>query len=341
MNDTITVIIPTYNKAAYISQTIESVLRQTYQDFEIIIIDDCSKDDTELVVQKYLSEKIRYFKHAQNWGPGATFNDGIKKARTEYVTLIASDDILLPAHLELVINEFKKDKKTETVFSKLQVIDENNNYLNKIQEPPYIDKYKLLNTLFYIENRISSPGIAFKKSLFNKTEMFNPNLILMHDYDLNIRCMMHGEIAVLPEPTVLYRRFSDNCNLSGDNNWYAYCHTAENKIILDNYLNLTYADMIKTFPELESCLEKDIKFNFIAETCRNKQKRLSEWAFEKLIEYLNDSPDFFCSNDLNFQYKDYIDLYKVYAEKNIIKLTHKQKLFKMIKNTVKRPFGIK
>ena len=177
MKTKITVVIPTYNKAAYISQTIESVLRQTYQDFEIIIIDDCSKDDTELVVQKYLSEKIRYFKHAQNWGPGATFNDGIKKARTEYVTLIASDDILLPAHLELVINEFKKDKKIETVFSKLQVIDENNNYLNKIQEPPYIDKYKLLNTLFYIENRIPSPGIAFKKSLFVKIlcSLFNFN----------------------------------------------------------------------------------------------------------------------------------------------------------------------
>jgi len=341
MNTKITVVIPTYNKAAYISQTIESVLRQTYQDFEIIIIDDCSKDDTELVVQKYLSEKIRYFKHAQNWGPGATFNDGIKKARTEYVTLIASDDVLLPAHLELVINEFKKDKKTETVFSKLQVIDENNNYLNKIQEPPYIDKYKLLNTLFYIENRIPSPGVAFKKSLFNKIEMFNSNLILMHDYDLNIRCMIHGGIAVLPEPTVLYRRFSNNRNLSGDNNWYAYCHTSENKIILDNYLNLTYDDMIKTFPDLESCLEKDIKFKFIAKTCKNEQKRLSEWAFEKLIEYLNTHPDFFCNNDLNFQYKDYIDLYKVHAEKNIIKLTHKQKLFKMIKDTAKMPFGVK
>ena len=58
MNTKITVVIPTYNKAAYISQTIESVLRQTYQDFEIIIIDDCSKDDTEVVVQKYLSDKI-------------------------------------------------------------------------------------------------------------------------------------------------------------------------------------------------------------------------------------------------------------------------------------------
>ena len=71
------------------------------------------------------------------------------------------------------------------------------------------------------------------------------------------------------------------------------------------------------------------------------QERLSEWAFEKLIEYLNTHPDFFCNNDLNFQYKDYIDLYKVHAEKNIIKLTHKQKLFKMIKDTAKMPFGVK
>ena len=115
MNNTITVIIPTYNKADFISQTIESVLQQTYKNFEIVIIDDCSSDNTEGVAQKYLSGKIRYFKHKTNWGPGATFNDGIKKARTEYITLIASDDILLPAHLELVINEFKKDKKIETV----------------------------------------------------------------------------------------------------------------------------------------------------------------------------------------------------------------------------------
>ena len=89
MNDTITVIIPTYNKADFISQTIKSVLQQTYQNFEIVIIDDCSKDNTAQVVQKYLSDKIRYFRHETNWGPGATFNDGIEKANTEYVTLIA------------------------------------------------------------------------------------------------------------------------------------------------------------------------------------------------------------------------------------------------------------
>ncbi|WP_253687991.1 glycosyltransferase family A protein [Treponema sp. OMZ 792] len=137
MNAEITVVIPTYNKAAYISQTIESVLKQTYQDFEIVIVDDCSQDDTELVVQEYLSDRIRYFKHLRNWGPGATFNDGIEKANTEYVTLIASDDILLPNHLEQVMLQFKKDDLVETVFPKLKVIDENGNDLNEVIEQPF------------------------------------------------------------------------------------------------------------------------------------------------------------------------------------------------------------
>lgn len=341
MNDTITIIIPTYNKADFISQTIESALNQTYSDYKILVVDDCSSDGTDLIVKKYISDKLRYIRHEKNLGPSVTYNDGILMSDSKYVTILDNDDILLPNHLELIMQEFKKDEHLDVVFSRLAVIDENNNYLNKIQEPPFADKYKLLNILFYIENRIPSPGIAFRKSLFNKIAMFNPNLILMHDYDLNIRCMMHGEIAVLPEPTVLYRRFSNNRNLSSNNNWYTYCHTAENKIVLDNYLNLTYDDMIKTFPELESCLEKDIKFKFIAETCKNKQKRLSEWAFEKLIEYLNADPDFFCNNDLNFQYKDYIELYKLHAEKNAVKLTHKQKLFKLVKDSTKRLFGVK
>ena len=341
MNDTITIIIPTYNKADFISQTIESALNQTYSDYKILVVDDCSSDGTDLIVKKYISDKLRYIRHEKNLGPSVTYNDGILMSDSKYVTILDNDDILLPNHLELIMQEFKKDEHLDVVFSRLAVIDENNNCLNKIQEPPFADKYKLLNILFYIENRIPSPGISFRKSLFNKIAMFNPNLILMHDYDLNIRCMMHGEIAVLPEPTVLYRRFSNNRNLSSNNNWYTYCHTAENKIVLDNYLNLTYADMIKTFPDLENCSEKDIKFKFISETCKNKQKRLSEWAFEKLLEYLNADPDFFCNNDLNFQYKDYIELYKLHAEKNAVKLTHKQKLFKLIKDSTKRLFGVK
>lgn len=339
MNEKITVVIPTYNKAEYIEKTIESVFSQTYTDWEIVIADDCSSDNTEVVVKKYLSEKIRYFKHSTNWGPGATFNDGIKKANSEYVTLIASDDVLLPNHLELVMKEFKKNA-VEVVFPCLKVIDEKNRNLKQTIYPPLDDKYKLLNHLFYKGNDVPSPCVAFKKNIFEKIPAFNPELILMHDYDLNVRLLIHCETVNLSEATVLYRRFSDNKNLSGDNNWYKVCHKAETKSVFDNYLNLQYAEMQKVFPQLQNCTEEEIIFKFLVDTCKHKTERLSSWAFERLISYLENNQNVFKDNIFNFQYKDYINLYKLHA-KNIIGTTHKQKLFNDAKTIIKKLFGLR
>ena len=341
MKEPITVIIPTYNKADFISQTIESILRQTYQNFEVVIIDDCSKDNTAQVAQKYLSDKIRYFRHETNWGPGATFNDGIEKANTEYVTLIASDDVLLPYHLEYVLNEFKKDNTIETVFPKLKVIDENGKDLNKTITQPFFDKYKMLNQLFYEGNDIPSPGVAFKKTLFEKVPAYNQNLIMMHDYDLNVRCLIHGKTGTVEKPSVLYRRFSDyTVNLSGDVKWLSRCHAAESKIVLDNYLTLAYDDMQRVFPQLKNFMQEEIVFRFLTETCQNTDSRLSSWAFERLIDYFDRNPEFFRKGAFHFQYKDYINLYKKNA-RNIVGATHKQKLYNDMKKIIKRIFGLK
>lgn len=345
ISEKITVVIPTYNKAEYIEQTIESVFRQTYTDWEIVIVDDCSKDNTEKIVRKYLSEKIRYFKHSTNWGPGATFNDGIEKANTEYVTLIASDDVLLPNHLALVMNEFQNNKSVETVFTRLKVIDENGNDLNYIIEQKPGNKYELLNYLFYTGNAMPSPGIAFKKNLFSKISTFNNSLIQLHDYDLNVRALMHSKTSTILEPTVLYRRFSDaSANLSGYTNWLHMCHKAERKTILDNFLKLNYDDMKKIFPQLENCTEQEIMLKFLMDTCIKDDEILSTWAFERLIKYIEKNSDIFKNDLFKFQYKDYIDLYKVHEkihEAKAVKLTHKQKLFNTVKTIIKKIFGLR
>lgn len=345
ISEKITVVILTYNKAEYIEQTIESVFRQTYTDWDMVIVDDCSNDNTEFVVQKYLSEKIRYFRHSTNWGPGATVNDGIEKANTEYVTLIASDDVLLPNHLALVMNEFQNDKLVETVFTRLKVIDENGKYLNRNIAPPCTDKYKLLNHLFYVGNEIPSPGVAFNKKLFEKTPPFNPALILMHDYDLNVRALMYGKTSIVSEPTVLYRRFSEpSVNLSGNVSRVRICESVERKTVLDNFLKLNYDDMKKIFPQLENCTEQEIMLKFLMDTCIKDDEILSAWAFERLIKYIEKNSDIFKNDLFNFQYKDYIDLYKVHEkihEAKAVKLTHKQRLFNSIKKIVKRLFGLR
>ncbi len=97
---TVSVVIPTYNRAHLVGRAIQSVLNQTYHDFEIIIVDDGSIDNTEDVVKSLNDPSIRYTRHDQNRGGSAARNTGIKMARGEYVAFQDSDDEYLPEKVE-------------------------------------------------------------------------------------------------------------------------------------------------------------------------------------------------------------------------------------------------
>jgi len=99
----ISVIIPAYNAAKYIKNTVESVLKQTYQNFEIIIVDDASSDNTVEVVNSIKDERIKLIRHARNQGPGAARNTALDAAKGEYVTFLDSDDEWLPQRLEKML----------------------------------------------------------------------------------------------------------------------------------------------------------------------------------------------------------------------------------------------
>ena len=96
----VSVLIPTYNRAYIISDALDSVLKQTYRDFEIIIVDDGSSDGTRDVVEGFRSEKIRYLRHALNRGCSAAYNTGISAAEGELVAFLDSDDIWKGDYLE-------------------------------------------------------------------------------------------------------------------------------------------------------------------------------------------------------------------------------------------------
>ncbi len=111
MNPTVSVIIPTYNRANLVSRAIKSVLNQTYQDFEIIVVDDCSEDNTEEIVKSFNDSRIRYIKHKKNKGGSAARNTGIKRARGKYIAFLDDDDEWLPSKLEKQIMLFEKLSK--------------------------------------------------------------------------------------------------------------------------------------------------------------------------------------------------------------------------------------
>ncbi len=104
----VSIIIPTYNRENLIIKALESVFMQTFQDFEILIIDDASTDNTEKIIQELHHDKIRYYKLAVNGGQCIARNYGIQRAEGEYIAFLDSDDIWLPEKLELQIECFKK-----------------------------------------------------------------------------------------------------------------------------------------------------------------------------------------------------------------------------------------
>lgn len=106
MRPRVSVVIPTYNRADVLPRAVKSVLTQTFQDFEIIIVDDCSKDNTAEVVAKFTDPRIKYIRHDRNKGGNAARNTGVKAALGSFVAFLDSDDQWLPEKLERQLTVF-------------------------------------------------------------------------------------------------------------------------------------------------------------------------------------------------------------------------------------------
>ena len=127
MSGLVSIITPSYNTAEYLSDTIQSVLAQTYADWEMIIVDDCSTDNTEEIVDKFLSDtRIRYYKNEKNCGAAVSRNCALKMARGKWIAFLDSDDLWMPEKLEKQI-AFMENGNHHFSYTQYEEIDENSN----------------------------------------------------------------------------------------------------------------------------------------------------------------------------------------------------------------------
>ena len=121
----VSVIMPSYNTGAYIKKSIESVLEQTYQEWELIIIDDCSADNTDNIVKMYISDpRIKYFRNERNSGAAISRNRAIREAKGKWIAFLDSDDLWMPEKLEKQIRYMEKNDYHFS-YTKYYEIDEN------------------------------------------------------------------------------------------------------------------------------------------------------------------------------------------------------------------------
>jgi glycosyltransferase involved in cell wall biosynthesis len=178
------IIIPTYNRALFIEKTIRSVLNQNYRNFEIIIVDDGSTDNTAEIIKNINSDKIKYFK-IENSERGVARNYGIKHSTGDYVTFLDSDDILLPTHFTNASESILKYDRPPFLHLGYEIVNTDNKLLFKI------DKLKNDNIYFLTRGNSLSCNGCFLRADVSRKFMFNEdrNLAGSEDWELWFRVL--------------------------------------------------------------------------------------------------------------------------------------------------------
>jgi len=203
----VSVLIPTYNHARFIAQTLASALRQSYRDFEIILVNDGSTDDTVRRIKPFLRQ-IRYF-YQPNSGPGAAYNLGLKHSRAEFVAFLNSDDLWAPDKLAQQVTYFQDHPEIGLVHTNFEEIDvEGETIKSNIHRIKFPAIGKCLENLIY-GSSVACSSVMVKRSWLQKVGLFDVvrRASPACDFDLLLRLSEQGCLfGYLPKVLTKYRR---------------------------------------------------------------------------------------------------------------------------------------
>lgn len=195
----ISIIIPSFNCAEYLPKAIDSVLNQTYQDFEIIIVDDGSTDNTKDILKSYIEKGKIIYIYQENKGLPASRNTGIKSAKGKYIAILDGDDELVPEALEECLSAIENNN-AEWCISNLLRVEDNKSEV-KVSKVPR-DNY-FVNIL---KDDFIRMAPFFKKDALFEIGFYDEILRIREDWDLNIRLIKSGqEFVYINKPLYVYK----------------------------------------------------------------------------------------------------------------------------------------
>lgn len=207
------VIIPLYNKENYVENALKSILNQTFTDFEVIIVNDCSTDKGVSKIEPYLDEKVRLIHHEKNKGLSATRNTGILNAKADYVTYLDADDLWKSDFLFKIkdlIETFDEAKiyatNYEEIYGSKTVIPENGTKFLTNNSKQIINFFK-----HNLQQGVYNHGsVCFHKSVFEKVGLYDESLSFSEDIDFNIRANLQFKLAYYNLIGMQYTMQSEN-----------------------------------------------------------------------------------------------------------------------------------
>ena len=198
----VSVIMPVYNGEKFVGEAIESILNQTFSDFELIIIDDASTDGTLEVVRKFPDGRIRIIRNHENIGIARSRNKGLREAQGEYIAVHDSDDISYPERFELQVKFLDNHPEVAAVGSWYVVIDENGEELERVKLWTRDDDIK---AVLLKKNQFAHGAMMIRKECLKAVGGYR-HIERCEDYDLCLRLAERYKLANLPRFLYKYRR---------------------------------------------------------------------------------------------------------------------------------------
>lgn len=236
-----TVLIPTYNCAKYLIECIESILNQTYSDYEILLIDDGSTDNSREIIETFSDPRIRYFRNEKNLGIVKTLNLGIDLASGEFIARMDADDIMVGDRLANQVKFLKENQSYGMVGAWYEVIDEEGRFIELLKT--HLDSQFLRLALLF-RNQFAHSAVTMRAEILRKLK-YDGKFQYCEDHELWIRFSQRCQIANLPEKHLSYRWYQDNsCNanqtqlrisvlklLSRELDYYGITHSASELMV--------------------------------------------------------------------------------------------------------------
>ncbi len=333
----ISILCPCFNHEKYVEYFLDSILSQDYDNFEIIIVDDCSNDSTVEKIKKYNDKRINLICNKVNMGVNAALNIAFEYSKGEYLIFIASDDMMKQGYLTKVAETFLNSVETGVIYSSLMIIDEKNNVS---KQPDWAilkerNKFEILSDLFYSWNVLLSPGMAIKREIFQKIYPLDLSLVQHQDYFMHINILLETEPKILIKPYILYRQASNHNSLSSR----TISATAREKIemfrLMNSFLkikNLEILQKILKNPEIEINDENLIPYYIAVSALKSQNLQKREWGYLTLMNFISKKENFLLLNwKLGFNFAKYLGfskyLYDNSCDKHIIKCKKYKKLF--------------
>ncbi len=340
----VSILCPSFNHEKYVSGFINSVLEQTYQDFELIIVDDCSTDNNVKIIETFVDPRIKLIKHDYNQGINATLNTAFSVSEGEYLIFIASDDSLCKEYIETTVNYFEQNPNIDVLYFDLQPMDENGTNRSDLQElfsHKTNDKYEALKNFFYGQSSMMSPGMAMKRKVFEKTLYpLDIGILQCQDTIMHIKIMLDFNITVEKNRLVRYRVPCIKNGISYNNFANIQRSSLEIVALMDSFLKISDTNILKKIfgdkaNQFGEPIKQTIPYILARLALESDDDRRKKWGYKTIMHFIADKDNFQLLHEkYNFNFSQYINLVNGFSGKSLDKKVKKYRQIVKIMATI-------